>query len=53
MKAKDLLSYMESHDYQEWFSNELIRMLHRTLIKARDEGLTIDDVIELLFSEME
>jgi hypothetical protein len=45
MEVEDLVTYMESHDYREWFSNELVKLMHRCLVKARDEGLDIEVVL--------
>lgn len=53
MDADKFLKYIESHDYRDWFSNELIRMLHRVLVTAKEEGLTLDDLIQVLNTEID
>ena len=53
MEVDKFVKYIESHDYREWFSTEMICMLFRVVTKAKEEGLTIDELIEVLRSQVD
>jgi len=48
MNENKVIDFMNTEKYKDWFTCKLIDMILKLLKSSKDEGLTIDDLIQAL-----